>query len=502
MNYDIREDEEQEVKLQEITELLVGAGYFRARIKGLPPFDKVVGGLTWCILNCAVDIDVDLLYHENSSIGKKIALTEKIVAVLPKMKCPHRIEPHQIQGLDFINIFPVIQWLVKKALETRAEREFFNRSYSLREFEKLTKNKNEISTVSNLVTKQNKIHQPKRKLQPIKPFTDKEGSVRVMLTLHEFKDGIKTEGVDDQDVLGEETANAMTEKKGKVKIDTNAISGILAKRSEELKNATNEYLEKVKQEKMRKEETVESLTRELETLNKKQENLKKRLEEESRIEKTVTIQKQEIESIVQKRDEEFLKVFEQIQSSTPEEHQEDLSKMKKLIAMNEKLKKQESEFKISCKKELEELQKRNEDAMMVIKALAAETEGSTLNSEQKKELQEKRRALAERTKICLELERKIDRIPSRSELAQYQRRFVELYGQMDGTQNETQHFFDMYNNLGKQLAAIEKEIHLMSSIQELFVTTAMRKQSNKFEVHIIFISNLTISIYLLFLVSW
>ena len=37
------------------------------------------------------------------------ALTEKIVAVLPRMKCPHRLEPHQIQGLDFINIFPVIQ---------------------------------------------------------------------------------------------------------------------------------------------------------------------------------------------------------------------------------------------------------------------------------------------------------------------------------------------------------------------------------------------------------
>lgn len=37
------------------------------------------------------------------------ALTEKIVSVLPKMKCPHRLEPHQIQGLDFIHIFPVVQ---------------------------------------------------------------------------------------------------------------------------------------------------------------------------------------------------------------------------------------------------------------------------------------------------------------------------------------------------------------------------------------------------------
>lgn len=37
------------------------------------------------------------------------ALTEKIVAVLALMKCPHRIEPHQIQGLDFKNIFNAVQ---------------------------------------------------------------------------------------------------------------------------------------------------------------------------------------------------------------------------------------------------------------------------------------------------------------------------------------------------------------------------------------------------------
>lgn len=38
---DIREDEDQGVKLSEIVELLVASGYFRARIKGLSPFDKV-----------------------------------------------------------------------------------------------------------------------------------------------------------------------------------------------------------------------------------------------------------------------------------------------------------------------------------------------------------------------------------------------------------------------------------------------------------------------------
>lgn len=50
----------------------------------------------------------DLLYI-NGSLLFFSALTEKIVAVLPKIKCPLALEPHQIQGLDFIHIYPVIQ---------------------------------------------------------------------------------------------------------------------------------------------------------------------------------------------------------------------------------------------------------------------------------------------------------------------------------------------------------------------------------------------------------
>jgi hypothetical protein len=41
----VREDEEQKVKFQEIVDLLVAAGYFRARIKGLSSFDKVICSL-------------------------------------------------------------------------------------------------------------------------------------------------------------------------------------------------------------------------------------------------------------------------------------------------------------------------------------------------------------------------------------------------------------------------------------------------------------------------
>ena len=68
----MREDDEQKNKLQETIELLVAAGYFRARIKGLSAFDKIVGGMTWCIDICNFDIDVDLLFNESSTIGQKM----------------------------------------------------------------------------------------------------------------------------------------------------------------------------------------------------------------------------------------------------------------------------------------------------------------------------------------------------------------------------------------------------------------------------------------------
>ena len=38
---------------------------------------KVVGGMTWCISVCDFDIDVDLLFQENSTIGQKMWVPQK-----------------------------------------------------------------------------------------------------------------------------------------------------------------------------------------------------------------------------------------------------------------------------------------------------------------------------------------------------------------------------------------------------------------------------------------
>lgn len=70
--YDVREDPEQIAKMGEISELLVAGGYFRARIKGLHNFDKIIGGICWAIQMCNVDLDIDIFYQETLSIGQKM----------------------------------------------------------------------------------------------------------------------------------------------------------------------------------------------------------------------------------------------------------------------------------------------------------------------------------------------------------------------------------------------------------------------------------------------
>ena len=128
----------QRKKYEEIIELLLTAGYFRARINTLNEFDKVVGGLCWCITSSGEDVDVDILFTENSTIGQKIALSESIVYALRKMSCPFQLQPHQIQGgvggSDYSAIQPVIIWLVKKFFERKNEREDQLRRFSTMQF--------------------------------------------------------------------------------------------------------------------------------------------------------------------------------------------------------------------------------------------------------------------------------------------------------------------------------------------------------------------------------
>lgn len=72
VDVEIREDSEGAQHRKMIFDLLMSAGYFRVMIRNLSDFDKIVGGMSWCIEACDFDVEVDLLFHENLTIGQKM----------------------------------------------------------------------------------------------------------------------------------------------------------------------------------------------------------------------------------------------------------------------------------------------------------------------------------------------------------------------------------------------------------------------------------------------
>ncbi|XP_057222506.1 coiled-coil domain-containing protein 93 isoform X1 [Malurus melanocephalus] len=515
-----REDEEQNIKLTEILELLVAAGYFRARIKGLSPFDKVVGGMTWCITTCSFDIDVDLLFQENSTIGQKIALTEKIVSVLPKMKCPHRLEPHQIQGLDFIHIFPVVQWLVKRAIETREEMGDYVRSYSISQFQKthrlpeddefMQRKEKAIKTVTDIF----EVYKPQRKYKRqtgAEELLDEESKVHATLLEYGRRYGFsrqagkteqaedkkpvlppglatagKAEPCDEDDLQAAEELRiktlmtgmaAMATEEGKLTAST--VGQIVGLQSDEIKQIVSEYAEK--QSELSAEERPERLgaaqqhRRKVASLNKQilqKTNLLEELQAKcadlqakcAEAKKTLT----EVKSYSEKLDKE-LAALETIESQADSSI---LQSLRALVAMNENLKSQEQEFKAHCREEMERLQQNIENLKAEAAENGEEQEPNKIIEQQykaeKEKLQKIRLLLARRNREIAILQRKIDEVPSRAELTQYQKRFIELYSQVSATHKETKQFFTLYNTLDDKKVYLEKEVNLLNSIHDNF----------------------------------
>ncbi|XP_042282646.1 coiled-coil domain-containing protein 93 [Thunnus maccoyii] len=517
-----REDEEQSVKLAEILELLLAAGYFRARIKGLSPFDKVVGGMTWCITTCNFDIDVDLLFQENSTIGQKIALTEKIVSVLPKMKCPHRLEPHQIQGLDFIHIFPVIQWLVKRAIETREEMGDYVRAYSISQFQKthslpedeefLQRKDKAVGAVLDVL----EVYKPQRKYRrqmDAGDLLDEESRVHSTLLEYGRRYGFSKQSKQDKveekktslsggsqaappgmaEVSEEDDLQAAEEMRIKSlmtsmaamaneegKLTASAVGQIVGLQSEEIKQIASEYAEK--QSELSSEERSERYgplqqhRRAVVSLNKQIQQKTKQLEELQVKHAEVKTSSDEAKRKLMEATEQSEKLRKELKSLEEMEEQADsslLEKLRALVTMNENLKQQEQEFRTHCREEMTRLQQNIEELKMASgQDTEEEKERNQLIDKQyntdREKLQKIRLLMARRNREIAILQRKIDEVPSRAELTQYQKRFIELYSQVSATHKETKQFFTLYNTLDDKKVYLEKEVNLLNSIHDNF----------------------------------
>ncbi|GAB0093800.1 Coiled-coil domain-containing protein 93 [Sergentomyia squamirostris] len=490
-----REDEEQNLKQQEIFDILVAAGYFRARIKGLSAFDKIVGGMVWCMEACDYDVDVDLLFNENLTIGQKISLTEKIVAVLPKMSCPHLIEPHQIQGLDFINIFPVVQWLVKRSVENRAERAEKLKCFALGQFhnhfhlqsdrvirEKNTKILENIEKVQNLFAARREF---KKKATAI-GYEDE--LTRVRITLLEFGDKGRLLATNRQrstersDSFNQEDIEDKT-----AAIDESDVEHLFSHLSvQEFQDDYLEFSQLSEADKERIKQNYEDLKTEfsidsqefsqqnqIKSLLITKQNLERKLSKiqgsNSELSETLNLLKEKSLTL----DQEEKETEEEIAELVRKEEEADksvLDTVKELVLQNDALKQEEIEFKEKCRQQLVELQQKIADT----KAKTPDMEEAAIRNEletEKQRLQVLRLQLAKQNRAIVTLQRQLDAIPDRTELAQYQRRFLELYNQVSAKHRETKHFFTLFNTLGDTEKYLTKELELLNSVYENYSAT-------------------------------
>ncbi|KOX80325.1 Coiled-coil domain-containing protein 93 [Melipona quadrifasciata] len=489
---DVREDEEQTKKFQDIIDLLLAAGYFRARIKGLSNFDKVIGGMTWCIESCNFDVDIDLLFRENLTIGQKISLTEKIVAMLPKMNCPYRIEPHQIQGLDCIHIFPVIQWLVKRSMETREETADFVRSFALSQFHKKHSFSEDLSAAQGV--KENlikNIHLIKKSYEPRRLFKHKddakrEESTRFLGTVLEYeaplysikiaalpaeaasndvKENENKEELKEKENTDQLAGNLAAIEESSARLSVVAVGNIVGIQAQEIAKVAEKYatmsiseaeetgganssaaLTALENQRAALQNRVCKLTKERDALSAKHLELKEKLNESR-------AKRQAIERSIYKR-------------------------LKELLLVHDGLREQEHDFREQCKSDLNLLKGKLQE---IENGTSEEEEDRLKEYEQQKEAVTKvRLQLAKKNRAIASLTRQLDDVPGRSELTQYQRRFMELYNQVSAKHKETKQYYTLYNTLDDTKLYLSKELSLLNSIQDNY-NEAMASTSGKEE---------------------
>ncbi|XP_055541215.1 coiled-coil domain-containing protein 93 isoform X2 [Wyeomyia smithii] len=468
-----REDAEQQRKEQEILDILVQAGYYRAHIQGLSVFDKIVGGMTWCIEACDYDVDVDLLFHENLSIGQKIALTEKIVVVLPKMKCPFQLEPHQIQGLDFINIYPVIEWLVRRSAENRSEKAERLKKLAASQFQNYFTLQSDTEAkrlhskqLGNLKTVEDR-YMPERQFKRTEKGPDDVIS-RVRITLMEYgttdfsvKTTVDMPELDDAQTEDDFFPSMLQKTEQEQNLTPIALT-------EAERAALNQHYEDLKREmsidtsQLSEQNKIKTLLATKLALEKKMERAKV---ENARLQSAMDDSKTQLETIQTQKVilEEEIHNLDNLEIG--EENSKMLSYVQNLVAQNESMKRQETLFKESCKKEMAELQDLIQKAEFAKPSNDIARYQEQLEEEQER-LKSLRLQLAKKNRAYVSINRQLDNIPDRTELAQYQRRFLELYNQVSAKHRETKQFYTLYNTLDDTKLYLEKEMSLLNSIYE------------------------------------
>jgi len=166
------------------------------------------------------------------------------------------------------------------------------------------------------------------------------------------------------------------------------------------------------------------------------------------------------------------------------EFQAFIKRLKGLVAMNEALKKQEKAFKETCGREKKAMEQelvllRNRDPENKSDEEKRLDQIESMYDEIDRKYGKVRGILARKSQAISAVARQIDDVPTRTELIQYERRFGELYQEIESTLEETRKYFDKYNVQARIKNYLQKEVELLEGINEKFLPSMETKQAQE-----------------------
>ena len=544
LNEIFNNDPERLETYNKIVELLITAGYFRARLQNLVPFDKILGGMAWTLTGCFYDIDID--FKDEMTLTEKIRVSEKITAGLKSINYPNVLNPIQIQGLDLKPIYTCLQWLYNRLLETRDERNEMNKKFSINFLknslleDNKSKSKNITDDENILKAKYNKIQQ-NRKYKPKQKLNfDYNDELRVFFTMIEFGQNksisfqrqlielLKKKNLIDNSKIKESSKNTgptipdSKENNKLSKEELNAINEIVNNNIEEISD--NNLKQKVNTSIIEAifSENMDIISKEIDSFDNSKgdegiDKIKLYAKEKERLEKNkINIEQQienysnelnEIQTLDNNELEEIQKIKDKIENLRLTQEQ-NLQNKEKIIqkVKEEKLSEEKLEFLSEKNKQKEELKnmisKFKKDCMAEKKIYDVKLENyknkidklnSTeneavfneidvnYNEELNKNLQRKK-DLFEQNKVINRLTRKIQLYPSKLEIIQYQKRFQELYDQINTVSEKSKKILGDYNSKNEVISLLAQKQEVFIELKTMYRNIKKKHEKEDFKI--------------------
>jgi chromosome segregation ATPase len=274
---------------------------------------------------------------------------------------------------------------------------------------------------------------------------------------------------------------------GDEKVSGSSVGKIVSQSSEQIKAAAEAYeeeMKKLEEARASGKATEAAHARQMEALNRKIEAMKAKAQKKKKTYQTVDEKLTELKEALGKKQSYNDRVVREITKleklEEAVEDKEMLRTLRDLVMLNESLKTQEAAFKQSC------LAQRDELMALLAKIETGDDDEDTkkllevekIFEQDKAKLDKLRQLLAKKNQEIAKMTRQIDDIPTRAELLQYERRFVELYELVSEKLGETRKFYSMYNTLEESHEYMSKEVDLLNSVIDGF-PKAMRSKPQK-----------------------